>query len=281
MPIRITLSVQEVPPEKPDFWFFSGARCLRSPKVAGLRGIFTVNAPRSLPSFSDDEYRLVFLLMKQAGRGTHNAEARYGMNGFMQTIFTDCDKAISDLSERGYLTETSLDLALEHASAKELSALLAQYGLKKSGKKDELIKRAKASLPSPVLEEFKLSHLVFQPSFLGYALIKELYAERYYYEREALFHAMSGAFESAAVTIAEYWNRGAPQKQSELFASFKTKIELILGHRHPPIQPESAYSVLSFFPGGTLFVLQALLIEQNTSSDFSLEEGLFLDGLAE
>lgn len=71
----------------------------------------------------------------------HHRKIEWGIDQPVRALFDDCEQAISRLKQKGYLADDDHSAFLEEMTVANLKAILKEYSLPVSGKKNELVKR--------------------------------------------------------------------------------------------------------------------------------------------
>lgn len=109
----------------------------------GLPGAFTVAPAEGIERASDTAFDYIVLMTDMIGRGG-TPDENYGMCGPMHGLFADPAAALRFLFDNQYLylyTVTDEERISARFNVSQLKALCEKYGLKKTGKRDELIAR--------------------------------------------------------------------------------------------------------------------------------------------
>lgn len=147
----------------------------RSANGKFLRHMFEHPVVHDLSSLSSYEKGLIFLLMSITG-GNTSAEAGYSFNGPMCAQFRDPSAAISDLRNRGYLSDAlPFNALVDNMTVQHLKELLRAHELPVSGKRAELIERLAPVVTDADLADLRKAHDCWYPSALGFEMIYSLY----------------------------------------------------------------------------------------------------------
>lgn len=223
---------------------------LRSPYGKDLRDVFLVPADDAfLASANQEEYMLVVLLMHLLGKPM-DPSIKFGMNGYLQSLFPDAEGAVNKLEARGYLRPATEKEVLQGMLAPKLKLILAEAGLPKSGNKATLIDRLLASEEKPHREAITPADVPICASGLGMSRVRALYVEREGFERKALDAIMARNYDEAAHLYAQYKARSiqSDEVRNILPLPEQTRIRLA----QIDMDHDAACEVLSHIVGGRI-----------------------------
>lgn len=158
-----------------------------------------------LSGFSDEEYRLLLLMLSQGGR-PDNPKMVYGMNGTMQSRFPDSVGAINALKARGYFREESIAEVIDSATIASLKQLAITLGIpfKSKFRNNDYLALILPHITHPDVIKYANESRTLAFSEKGFFYAKSLYEDLRKVEIQVYTHMLERHTEQAIKIWNEY-----------------------------------------------------------------------------